>query len=110
MDCDNFLNERIAIFKALGDKTRLGIVQLLASNTIDKICVSDVAKLMNITQPAASQHIKILKNVGILRARKEGNRVYYYVDIKELEKERKAIDLLFDMAYKKCVSATEETK
>jgi len=54
------------IFKAFADPTRLRLIRLLASNMEEKLCVVDLAKKLGISQPAASQHIKVLKNINIL--------------------------------------------
>ena len=89
-------------FKALGDPTRLMIIKLLASNMKDKICVVDLAKILGITQPAASQHIKILRNVGLLEPKKEGYHVYYYINKDVLRKYKKDFNLLYDLAFQKC--------
>jgi len=55
-----------SLCKALGDATRLKIIKILASHKDYRPCVNDLAKNLNITQPAASQHLKILKNVGLI--------------------------------------------
>lgn len=92
------------IFKAFGDINRLLIINILASNTIDKISVSELANMLGITQPAASQHLKILKNIGILVPKKEGYHVYYIIDIEAFQKHKQDIDLIFQYAFEKCDS------
>lgn len=92
------------IFKALGDINRLLIINILASNTVDKISVSELANMLGITQPAASQHLKILKNIGILAPKKEGYHVYYIIDIKAFLKHKQDMDLIFQYAFEKCDS------
>jgi len=89
------------IFKAFGDINRLLIINILASNTVDKISVSDLANLLGMTQPAASQHLKVLKNIGILKPHKEGYHVYYIIDIDTFLKYKKDIDLIFQYAFEK---------
>ena len=89
-------------FKAIGDPKRLMIIKLLASNMKDKICVIDLAKILSITQPATSQHIKILKYVGLLEPKREGYRVYYHINKDILRNFKKDFDLLYEMAFQKC--------
>ena len=62
----------------------------------------DLAKMLNITQPAASQHIKVLKNVGILVPKRVKNRTYYVIDVKQLKEYKKILDRMFKMAFVKC--------
>ena len=47
------------VLKAMGDLKRIKIIKMLASNMHETLCVSDVAEKLGISQPAASQHIKI---------------------------------------------------
>lgn len=95
--------ERMARYsKALGDPTRLRIIRILASNMEDKICVTELAKILGMTQPAASQHIKTLKNTGLLEAKREGYRVYYYINIDVLQNYKKDFDKMYEMAFEKC--------
>lgn len=90
------------VFKVLGDPTRLRMIRLLASNMEDKLCVIDLAKKLGITQPAASQHLKILKNANFLYTQKERPRIYYYLNLLELQKQKKNLDDLFALAFIKC--------
>ena len=90
------------IFKALGDPTRLRIIRMLASKMEDDLCVVDLAKKLGITQPAASQHIRILKSVGILEPNRVGFRVYYNINTEVLNTYKESIDELFKMAFEKC--------
>lgn len=96
------LDEISAMLKAIGDPSRLRIIKILASGMSNSICVSDLASKLNISQPAASQHIKILKNVGILEATKDGYRVYYSINTDVLKKHKAEMDTLFELAFKKC--------
>lgn len=63
-----------AIFKALGDSTRLQIVQMLSSG---EMCACKILERFNITQPTLSHHMKILCECGLVNARKEGKWSHY---------------------------------
>ncbi|HMK46599.1 MAG TPA: metalloregulator ArsR/SmtB family transcription factor [Methanocella sp.] len=54
------------VFKALGDVNRITIMYILASEQVEKICVTDLAKMLGITQPAVSQHLRTLKSAGLI--------------------------------------------
>lgn len=60
-----------AIFKALGEPTRLKIIRLLAEQ---ELCVCELEEVMQISQPRISQHLKILKQAGLVNERREGQK------------------------------------
>ena len=93
------------IFKAFADPTRLRLIGLLASNMEEKLCVVDLAKKLDISQPAASQHIKVLKNINILYAKNERPRIYYYINIIEFKKQKAMLDQLYEQAFIKCAQS-----
>src|SRR5690606_28586191 len=62
------------IFKALSDATRLKIAYSL---TLEKeLCVCDVANIIGATTATASHHLRLLRNMGLARYRKEGKMVF----------------------------------
>lgn len=65
------------IFKALADETRFKIIELLLQ---DEYCVKALALRLGVTEAAISQHIKILRNAGILRGEKRGYYAHYRVE------------------------------
>ncbi len=70
----NGVDQRL-IFKILGDKNRYRIFEML--NKHPKLTVSDIAKILKISIPLSSQHLKILEQGGILEKEKQGQKVYY---------------------------------
>ena len=62
------------VFKALADPIRLRILGLLSSR---EMCVCEVMVGLDLTQPTASHHLRILENVGLVKDRKEGKWVFY---------------------------------
>lgn len=70
------MEEFTKVFKALSDKTRLRIVYLLFNSKTD-LCVCEFVDSLEESQYNISRHLKILKNVGLIRERKEGRWVYY---------------------------------
>ena len=62
------------IFKALGHPTRLLIAHKLEDGPK---CVCELNKFVNIEQPTLSRHLKILRDSGVLKSKKEGMQVYY---------------------------------
>jgi ArsR family transcriptional regulator len=62
------------LFKALGDDTRLRIVALLSHG---ELCVCHIQEALGLTQPNASRQLGILRNAGVVEARREGTWTYY---------------------------------
>ncbi len=71
------MDEYILIFKALGDSTRLQIVQMLSGG---EMCACKILERFQITQPTLSHHMKILCDCGLISARKEGKWSYYTIN------------------------------
>lgn len=63
------------IFKALSDATRLKITYALTLE--DELCVCDVANIIGATTATASHHLRLLRNMGLAKYRKEGKLVFY---------------------------------
>ena len=72
------------IFKALGDGSRLKILKLIAAKG-NILCVGFIARQLGLSQPAVSQHLKLLKNVGILTSERRGYHVHYSINADVLE-------------------------
>lgn len=84
------------MFLAFGDETRQYILSVLLCGKCNGSRVVDIAKRTNLSRPAVSHHMQILKNTGIIKTRKEGTFVYYYLDPEENEI-KKMIDLFSDI-------------
>ncbi|MFJ5716832.1 ArsR/SmtB family transcription factor [Neobacillus sp. NPDC093127] len=66
------------IFKALSDDTRIKIAYALSVE--DELCVCDVANIVGSTTATASHHLRLLRNLGLAKYRKEGKLVFYALD------------------------------
>ena len=97
------MNEKVKVFKAIGDETRLKIVILLSSKNV---CAKGIAKHLEISEAAVSQHIKTLKEANLVIAYKEGYYVMYELNKDVLENAKKFMDLLIhkdiDLISKQC--------
>ncbi len=67
-----------ARLKALGHPVRLGIAQRLATES--ETCACDFAELFSVSQPAVSQHLKVLREAGLVKTRRRGTQIYYSLD------------------------------
>ncbi len=97
-----FVTSMASLLKALGDPNRLRIVWYLSAYGEEELCVNDLSRALCISQPAVSQHLKVLKGTGLLDSVKRGFHVYYRIDGERLSWMRKQVDAMFDMAGRKC--------
>lgn len=62
--------------RALGEPTRLEILQLLAEK---ELCGTDILSRLPLNQPNLSRHLRTLREAGLLEERREGRNAYYHV-------------------------------
>ena len=77
------------IFKVLSVETRVRIINLLKNRTL---CVNAIAKTLDITPAAVSQHLRILRDAGIVSDEKHGYFVHYRVNEETLSAWREIAD------------------
>lgn len=71
------MREMLVLLKALSDETRLGIMELLLSCDF---CVCALSKKLGLSEAAISQHLRVLREAGIVRGEKRGYFTHYAVD------------------------------
>jgi ArsR family transcriptional regulator len=77
--------EKLAeMFKALSDPTRLRLVKLLGESR-GALCVNALAHMLGVTQSAVSQHLRVLRQAGLVRSERCGQFVHYSLDEGGLE-------------------------
>lgn len=73
--------EQAAIFSALSDPTRLRLLRMLCNqHEPDALCVNALAGLLGVSQPAVSQHLKVLKSIGLVDGERRGYHIHYHVN------------------------------
>ncbi len=78
------------MFKVLGVETRIRIIDLLKSK--GPLGAKNIAKLVGITPAAVSQHLKILKQAGLVRSERRGYWIPYSIDEEALENCRQVLN------------------
>jgi ArsR family transcriptional regulator len=78
------LEELAEAFKALSDPTRLRLVKLLSEHE-GALCVNALAHRLEVTQSAVSQHLRVLRQAGLVRGERHGTFVHYSLDPGGLE-------------------------
>lgn len=65
------------IFSSMGNFSRLKILKILSGGPL---CVNAIVGFLDISQPAVSQHLKILSDSGLIKGEKRGNMVHYSIN------------------------------
>jgi DNA-binding transcriptional ArsR family regulator len=87
-------------FKVLAVGTRVRIVQMLRGHAL---CVGALASQLDVTQGAVSQHLRVMRDAGLVIDEKRGYYVHYRLNEQTLDRWRKQIDgLLSPIAAMKC--------
>lgn len=87
------MKEKVRVFKAMGDETRIKILLLLSKRNI---CAKGIAKHLDISEAEVSQHIKILKDVNLITGYKRGYYVVYDLNKEVLENAINFMSLLIN--------------
>src|ERR1700722_7237381 len=91
---------------ALGDGTRMAIFQKLAHGPM---AVHELAAVVPVSRPAVSQHLRVLKDAGLIRDSKEGTRRMYQLDPAGIARLRAHFDQVWDKALGAFQNTAEKT-
>lgn len=69
-------------FQALGDSSRIQIVWALS---LGELCVTDLTLALEMSQPAVSHHLRILRQLYLVKVRRDGRTSYYSLDDEHIE-------------------------
>ncbi len=84
------VDEQATVFSALADPTRLKLVRLLRNQRDpDALCVNALAGLLGVTQSAISQHLRVLKSIGLVKGERRGLTIHYFINRDVLEQYRR---------------------
>ena len=78
MDNDKLSNT----FKALSDSTRMRILQMLDKRSRS---VNEIVDFFSLTQPTISRHLKVLRDVGLVNAERQGQKIIYSLNVNGLK-------------------------
>ncbi len=91
-------DEQAAVFSVLADPTRLKLVKLLCrQHDPDALCVNALAGLLGVTQSAVSQHLRVLRAIGLVKGERRGYHIHYFVNQDMLGKFQKLISAALSM-------------
>jgi DNA-binding transcriptional ArsR family regulator len=93
--------------EALGDPTRLAILESLARRPL---AVSELAETLPVSRPAVSQHLRVLKDAGLVSDRKAGTKRIYEANPTGIAVLREHFDKLWEQALAAFQVNAEKTK
>jgi ArsR family transcriptional regulator, arsenate/arsenite/antimonite-responsive transcriptional repressor len=76
-------NELALLFKALGHPARIAIIEFLVKQ--ESCICGDIVNELTLAQPTVSQHLKELKNAGLIKGTIEGTSICYCLDESKIE-------------------------
>ncbi len=76
------LEKAAFVLKTIAHPLRIAIVDLLSVH--EKASVSEICKSLNAEQSLISHHLSIMKKKGILSSERKGQRIYYFLEMKEV--------------------------
>lgn len=88
--------------RILSVETRLRMLSLLAKRSL---CVGALARQLGVSQGAVSQHLKILREAGLVTAERKGYYVHYRVDRQTVAQWQRALDGMLEQLHKEPTSA-----
>jgi len=74
MPAEDDLDDLADFFKVFGDTTRIKMLYVLLCS---EMCVCDIAQILNMTQSAISHQLRILKQMDLVKSRRDGKTIFY---------------------------------
>jgi len=93
-------NQLASIAKVLGHPARVAILQHLFS--INACVCGDLVEEIGLAQPTISQHLKELKNAGLIKGSVEGTRVCYCIDSENWTQMKAVMNIFLDQDIENC--------
>lgn len=90
---NNQNQQHMFFFKALANEERIQIIELLKKNK--EMFAQDIEKHFFLEQSTTSHHLNTLRRAGITKARKDGRRVFYSIDLENFKRQWEAVFKLF---------------
>ena len=76
---DQRVADLAAVGKAVGDPTRVRIVDVLRKASPEAVCACELTPLFDMSQPAVSRHLRVLRDAGVIGVERRGLWSYYFI-------------------------------
>jgi ArsR family transcriptional regulator len=87
---------------ALSDPQRVKMMKIMGSNAVNTVSVSDIAKLLGISQPSATKHLQILYQADLIVRKRIGTSVFYSLNIPVINQYHQLLDTAFVKGFTPC--------
>jgi DNA-binding transcriptional ArsR family regulator len=102
------IDDQAALFGVLADPTRLKLLRLLAQQQEpNALCVNALAYQLGVTQSAISQHLRVLKSVGLVKGERRGYRIHYFINQEALIKAQQQISHALDLKKQTSIGSSQ---
>ncbi len=85
-------NDVLPLLKAVAHPVRLGILRQLARDT--EVCACDLGEAFSVSQPTISEHLRVLREAGLVTTRRDGTKICYSTVPTAVEKLAGVVDEL----------------
>ncbi|MEL7563329.1 MAG: metalloregulator ArsR/SmtB family transcription factor [Dehalobacterium sp.] len=97
------LVERVCTYnKAISEPQRMKMIKIIGSKPKHTMTVSDIAEILGISQPAATNHLKILHTADLIERERVGTSVYYSLNNETVADYKQLMEYAFVKAYTPC--------
>lgn len=87
---------------ALSDAQRVKMMKIMGSSPANSVSVSDFARMLGISQPSATKHLKILHAAELIDRKRAGASVYYALNLKAIDDYHQLLELAFVKGFLPC--------
>lgn len=87
---------------ALSDPNRVKMMKIMGSSPANSVSVSEFAKILGISQPSATKHLKILHAVDLIDRTRIGTTVYYSPNLQTIDEYHQLLELAFVKGFLPC--------
>ena len=87
---------------ALSEPQRVKMMKIMGSNPVNTVSVSEIARILGISQPSATKHLKLLHQADLIVRKRIGTSVFYSLNINTINEYHKLLDLAFVKGFSPC--------
>jgi ArsR family transcriptional regulator, arsenate/arsenite/antimonite-responsive transcriptional repressor len=87
---------------ALSDPQRIKMMKIMGSSPVNTVSVSDIARILEISQPATTKHLQILHAANLIERKRIGTSVFYSLNISTINEYHNLLETAFVKGFTPC--------